>query len=369
MKKILILTASYGTGHLTAAKSLEVALKENYSNMFNVEVIDFVKMPFLTKRDFLAKVVYEKMMETPILWDVFFKITNFKFMANIYAQSIVHSHPLCWKVILEKKPDIVLTTHPFWNYFIPQIKKHISLIDICVVTDSIAIHQSWLVNKEMDYYLVNDEETKNVLRNNGIDSKKVRVFGFPTHPNFFLPFNKYEFLRSLGLSTNSFTILFVFGLIQNKIFLELIDLLQLLRPLNTQLIIITGKYEKLYYKLRQKRYKIPTKVIGWTDEIYKYMLSSDLAIIKSGGAITMECISAGLPCFIPVFTPAQERGNAIIIRKHGLGIVCSVSRKVTSEFKNLITNKNKLQNIKNRINLYRKFNPAKTIAEFIHQIC
>ena len=42
MKKIIIFYASYGGGHLSAAKSVEYYLKNNYTDL-DVELIDCIK--------------------------------------------------------------------------------------------------------------------------------------------------------------------------------------------------------------------------------------------------------------------------------------------------------------------------------------
>ena len=76
MKKILIMYASYGTGHKKIAEYIENYFKENEN--FEIETIDILKnsTPFL---GVLSQKTFEKMnFSIPFLWDFLYNAFNRK---------------------------------------------------------------------------------------------------------------------------------------------------------------------------------------------------------------------------------------------------------------------------------------------------
>ncbi len=81
--------------------------------------------------------------------------------------------------------------------------------------------------------------------------------------------------------------------------------------------VITGNNKKMYYKLYGRYENI--EVVGYTNEVYKYMKDSDLIISKPGGITLFETIYSELP--ILAFNPflQQEIDNASFILNNEIG--------------------------------------------------
>ena len=75
-KKILLLTASYGTGHVTASKSIGKSLAELYPDEIQTTTVDFLKKPDSKPKGHFFEKLYNFTMEYPVLWHFIFKISN-----------------------------------------------------------------------------------------------------------------------------------------------------------------------------------------------------------------------------------------------------------------------------------------------------
>lgn len=368
MKKVLLLTASYGTGHISAAKSINEVIKFCHPD-WEVKIVDYLTLKKCLpqgKLTFFQK-LYNFSMEIPILFDLFFFITDNRFCTEILKLIInFTSYKNVKELLNEFQPDIIVSTHPYWNFAIKKYKKEEKkyIPYICVVTDSYMIHKAW-IDKSVDYYCVMDEDTKHILINHGI--KNIFVTGFPVSPRLFEHVDKKLVLEECGLDEKKLTILITVGLGAVERFVNIIDYLRI-KPNNFQMIIITGKYKTIYDMLITKKFIPKTKIIGWTDRMYDFIRVSDLVICKGGGAIVSESLSGGVPVFIPVFVPGQERGNMYIVKKYQMGFHEEDISKVYSILDGIIEGKIQLDVYKQNISKYCKWNPARIILSIIEKV-
>ena len=63
----------------------------------------------------------------------------------------------------------------------------------------------------------------------------------------------------------------------------------------------------------------PSRILGWTDEIPKLLMTHHVLISKAGGATTQEAIAARCPMIVNQIVPGQEEGNYELLRRHGIG--------------------------------------------------
>jgi processive 1,2-diacylglycerol beta-glucosyltransferase len=368
-KKVLLLTASYGTGHLTSSKSIENSLLELYPEELETSTIDFVQIRNFVRLGRIFDKIYKFSMQNFHFWDLFFNITDSN-LTRLYCDSLL---PIFYKkalsIFLKENPDLCITTHPYWNFLIDGYNRRVKekIKYICVVTDAIRIHHIW-ISRGADYYIVCDKYTKKVISKYNIDKNKIFVKGLPVNLRFSERISREKFLTDLGLKSELITFLVVIGLGDTRRFLKLIDYLTKLASLNFQLIVITGKYKNICNKLMNKSSVVPIKVIGWTDRMADFIKSCDLVISKGGGAIVMETLAAGKPVFIPVFTPGQERGNAEFIKKYRLGFVERDFDKVKEIMRELASKPELISEIQNRVQKHSNPNSAKEIAEFAHAV-
>jgi len=89
-----------------------------------------------------------------------------------------------------------------------------------------------------------------------------------------------------------------------------------------QLIALAGKNARLLSELQKVSFNHPGRMIpvGYTTTIEQVMAVGDLAITKSGGRTTSECMAVGLPMLVFAPIPGQEERNADFLLEHGAAL-------------------------------------------------
>ena len=65
------------------------------------------------------------------------------------------------------------------------------------------------------------------------------------------------------------------------------------------------------------------RILGYTDEMHRWMQMSDLFIGKPGGLTTAECLASGLPMIIVAPIPGQEDRNSDHLLEKGIALKCN----------------------------------------------
>lgn len=300
---VLILTAKFGHGHLSAAEALkEKLLLENSEN--NVIIIDFIDYIFPK----LNKIIYGLFN---LLVNKCHTIYN---LLNILAPK-KNSVPLK-KVVTNKidklledyKIDSIISVVPICSEYISAYKKMTgSDIPLSTCITDIEVHNSW-INDLTSYYFVPSNKTKKYLITKNINPKNIIVSGIPVKSKFNKEKIKTEKRKILIMGGG-------LGLIPN--INEFITNLNYSK--NIELTIIVGNNKKLYNWLT-KEYK-NLKVLGFVNNVHDHMISSDLIITKAGGITTFEAIYAETPLYIIKPFLVQEKGNASFIEEEKIGKV------------------------------------------------
>lgn len=316
-KKIVILTINAGNGHKSAAYAMEKGFRELHGHDYLVSVQD-VQVDVNT--------LYESSVKfTPQVYKWVFDTTD-----SIEGMTILHSigYPMFAKkldkILETERPDAIVSTYCFpgintWLEKSLRAKEnHIPFVSI--VTDSITVHHMWF-GEEMDYYVVSNADTKNLMISKGVASQKIKVLGFPVNPAFYEPLDRKEALKAEGLDPKKPTFLVSIGTAASS--KEVAFLTKFKEELSEKanLIVATGKNESIYKTLSKKDFGSSIKLLGWTNQMYKYLQMADVAITKAGGATVMECVALKKPMIITKVLPGQEEGNALLVEKYGLGIV------------------------------------------------
>lgn len=366
-KKILILSAELGQGHMSAAKAIREGIQHNYGYDYSVEIVDFQEILNSYINTF-TKSTYESWVKfTPSLYKLLYQSTNTKIpiikLLNQFNYPFVLNK--LTKFFKEKNPDIVISTFPIWSYLASEIWKKTCKKStfISIVTDSITIHKSWVL-ADTDYHVVANNDTASSLHKLGVPHNKIKVLGFPVRLDFLKKIDKQDFLKEVGLNPKKFTVLFLPTSQQQRKNIKIIKSLSENEKYN--IIVISGRDSKLLPKLQKYTAQNNVKVYGWTDKMPQFIQSSDLVISKAGGATVMECIAAGKPMIITSIIPGQETGNAELIKRYHLGIIADTPKSDILESVEFIR-KNYKTYIKN-ISKQSKPAAALNVADFLHEI-
>lgn len=212
MKKVLIFYASYGGGHLSAAKSIKQYIDDTYNDV-ETEMIDCVK--YINKAlDKVTTGAYRQMAKkAPWAWEKVYYKSQDGFLAKVSSYSNKIMAVKIARLFREFKPDVVISTHPFGSQMTSYLKKKnkTNCILATVMTD-FASHDQWLIGNEfVDYYFVSNDIMKNVVVKSGINEDKIFVTGIPISKRFLQSYNKLEIYDMFKFNPSKKTILFFGG--------------------------------------------------------------------------------------------------------------------------------------------------------------
>ncbi len=373
--KILILSATVGGGHMTAAEALKSYILHN-SKEDQVCVIDAIEEVDHALNRLIVSGYSTIVRNVPRVFSAMYKASNKTTgLASLVFNILFDKSEKLLKSILEFGADVVISTHPFCAQMVSILKSRgkLTLPAITVITDY-GPHQSW-VNHATDAYIVAHEEMIQQVCSMGATSCNVYPFGIPVKSVFYADKNKSAMLQQMNMDPNLNTVLLMAGSMGVKDIIKVYnDMLQI--KYKFQLIVIIGKNESLYKKfttlvkrkkLMPRRYK-PTKLIKYTKEVYRYMAVSDLIITKPGGLTVSEAIASGLPMALFKAIPGQEEHNKTFLINNGMAVDIN-NNSCRKTLENLLSKPNILEEMKqncknfdksksceNIINLARKLN-------------
>src|ERR1043166_1210411 len=184
LKKVLLLSASAGAGHIRAAQALEKAFNELEPNLevLHLDVLDYTNKLF---RHLYSKAYIElvnKMPEVPG-W-MYDKLDRpWKNERRRLALDKLNTRPLV-KLLREYNPDFIVCTH-----FLPaeivswlKAKERLRSRQAVVVTD-FDVHAMWLVHHYEQYFVAIDE-ARAYLEALSMPHNKITVSGIPVDPIF-----------------------------------------------------------------------------------------------------------------------------------------------------------------------------------------
>lgn len=371
MKKVLIFYASYGGGHLNAAKSIQECINKNYQD-YDSELIDCMK--YVNKPiEKISTVAYREMAKkAPWAWGKIYSDSQKGPLAHISSKSNQIFAIKLLKLLREKQPDIIISTHPFGSQMCSYLKRKGKITaKIATIMTDFAPHDQWLVGSDFtDYFFVAHNKMKDYLKSKNIPEEKIFVTGIPISSRFLQTYNREEILKEFNLQDNKKNILFFgggeFGLGKTRtveIFESLVKNFD-----NIQIVAISGKNLKMKENFNEivKKYnkENSVRILEYTNKVPELMSISDLVVSKPGGLTTSESLASNLPMIIINPIPGQEEENAEFLEKKGVGIWIRKHDIPDKILRELISNSEKLQKMKENTNILAKKHSTEDICKF-----
>lgn len=107
------------------------------------------------------------------------------------------------------------------------------------------------------------------------------------------------------------------------------------------------------------------KVLSYTNEVPELMSISDLVVTKPGGLTTTESLASGLPMILINPIPGQEEENAEFLENSGVAVWLKKDSNFDSIISELLSNKNKLHQMKRNTKILAKKNSTRDICNII----
>ena len=373
MKKVLIFYASYGGGHLSAAKSIQKYLEENYSENVESEIIDCIKY-INSALDKVTTGAYREMAKkAPSLWGKVYSNSQSGVLGHVSSRANKIMAIKLKNLIREKNPDLIISTHPFSSQMVSYLKKKGKInCSLATILTDFASHEQWLVGHEYtEFFFVSNDNMEKELCDYGVEKNKIHVTGIPMSDRFFENFDRNSVLNMFHLDPDKKVILFFgggeFGLGKERT-------VQILRSLilnahDYQIVAISGKNEKMKEEFENLVNELnvanKVKILGFTDKVPELMSISDLVVTKPGGLTTTESLASHLPMIIINPIPGQEEENAEFLEKHGVGVWIRKNDDPDAILLNLFDDREKIENMRENTKCLAKLHSTKNICEIL----
>lgn len=338
MKKVDFVFFDAGGGHRSAALALKAVI-EQQQRPWQVRLVNLqeVLSPLDIFRKYLGirmEDVYNKILAKGWTLGSEYLVPPMHGLIRLYHRSQVRMLTKFWK---SDPPDLVVSVIPNFGRALYHALKAASPATplVTVITDFADYPpEFWMWPSQDQFYVCGTEKAADQARTLGYgEDRIVRTSGMILRPAFYdLPsYNPAVEREKLGLRPNVLTGCVMFGGQGSPVMLEIARRLAN-TSIETQLIFICGKNEKLAAKLRQLPRRIPFHIVGFTSEVPYYMGISDYFIGKPGPGSISEAIAMKLPVVVErnAWTLPQERYNADWLLEKGAGIVLDNFREVES---------------------------------------
>ncbi len=360
---MMIFSAAAGAGHVSAADALVAGFKKRGFNTIHIEVLKYSNAIF---RKIYSDLYIELVNKRPELLGWVYNSLDqpWKYQKRRLALDRLNATRFI-KLLKKEDPDIALCTHflPAEILLYLKRKKELDIRLGIIITDFDA-HAMWLY-KDVDWYFVASEETKVYLTEVGIPVDSIHMTGIPIDPAFSEHLPKENARKLLNLDQGLTTILISAGGAGVGPMESIVDEVQRVEnPI--QIVVICGRNEELKELLMKKDYKNhPVKIVGYTKEMHKWMAASDLLIGKAGGLTSSEALASGLVMVIMNPVPGQEERNSDHFLEKGVAIRCNNLPTLNYKIDSLISNKMRLEMMRENIRSLAKPNSTEMITNIV----
>ncbi|MBI5864964.1 MAG: glycosyltransferase [Planctomycetes bacterium] len=322
-RPILVLTASAGSGHTTAAQAIVEELRQQVRRV-PIEMHDTLTHTNAFFRTLYARGYLGLVNYAPTAMGMLYEATDRP--ARYFRRSLrggfqnLNAHRFM-RFVVQRRPRLIINTHFLPAEIVAYLRRKGRLeCPQATVTTDFETHRLWAQSPTERYYTATDEG-RQYLSTWGVDPASIRVTGIPVRAAFERPLDRAAARAKIGVDLGRPMVLLLCGGFgvgpTEELLRELAGI-----PEDAQITVIAGRNEPLRAALERaaSALKKPIRVVGFTDAMHDWMRAADLAVTKPGGLTTAEALVCGLPLVIVNPIPGQESRNSDYLLEHGAAI-------------------------------------------------
>jgi len=325
-RRVLVLSAAVGAGHLRAAEAVEAAMRQIAPDVEveNHDVLQFTNAVF---RRMYGKAYLDLVNRAPHVVGYFYDWLEGdgerRERKSDYLRRAVQKVNLrAFEKFLTASPwNLVINTHFLAAELIASLrnKGELGLPQVTVCTD-FDTHRLW-VNQPCERYFCATDEGSLHLQHWGVPAEDIDVTGIPIMPAFAAPVDRAAYLAKHKIAGDWPVVLQLcggFGVGPVEQVYQ--GLLEVTTPVD--LVVICGRNEELKQRLiatqGQSRHRL--HILGHTSEMDQWMGCADLIVSKPGGLTTSEILARGVPMVVVNPIPGQESRNSDYLLENGAAV-------------------------------------------------
>ncbi len=310
IKKILILTAPFGSGHLQVSQALVNEFKQHPN--VEVEEYDLYSEEFPTLSKTLQKAYLRSYK--PIGKDVYRMLyygANHAIYDTMHAKLIKPYYEFGMRNLRNKlktcQPDAIISVFPVTLLYRLE-DKGFKIPMYTVITDYYATGL-WLYKGARRHYVASNRIIAWGVAN-GLTQQQFLLTGIPINSKFYEPLDKKALYQKYDLDENRKTIVVTAG--AHGVISSVRDMAEkLATQTDLQVVVVCGRNEKLYEETKAIALEHSNvKVLGYCKDMAELLEIADLMVTKPGGISLTEAAVKGVPVILynPVY--GQELENA-----------------------------------------------------------
>jgi processive 1,2-diacylglycerol beta-glucosyltransferase len=367
MPRVLLFTASFGSGHNQACKAVKERLQEQGAVVKEVDLVELFHPAF---RWIVIFLFLQVMKKVPWIYGVFYG-----FLATSRSKSFVERQLFrlgkrkVLSILESFRPDVICNTFPTSAGIVSELRaRGMSTVrNVVVITDYTA-HGHW-VHQNIDLYCVASDDVRIELERKGVPAHKICVTGLPIRKVFNEileirdnPVRRRQLRLKSGMDPDKPLILIMGGgegiIGKAKVWESII------RTVDAQFVIVCGQNRKLYKKLRDLESN-HVRVLGYRCDIEQWMAMADVLVTKAGGLTITEAASLGLPMLLFRPIPGQEHANACYAVEKGFAQLFDSSTDIQRVIAEMVARSDKEMGVHARMTGRDFLNASVRVAELL----
>jgi processive 1,2-diacylglycerol beta-glucosyltransferase len=353
MARVLILTASYGSGHNAAARSLASAFHRAGASATVVDHFRDLVHPVFARA---TRGLYHWVLRrAPNLWGAAYAVGDRLTSNSPLTFGATRLGGAGLAALLEREaPDAVVTVHATPAVVMAALAARGTRTPphTTVVTDFVA-HSQWIAHG-VDRYCVAADEVKHEFIARGIPPARVVVTGVPVRVEFETPVDPAEARAAFGLSPRLPVVVAMAGAQGGLGRLpEAVQALSRVR-LPLQALVVAGLDRRLETDLRERTAGSTIRTLGYVADIRRLMAAADLVVTKAGGMTLAEALAAEVPLVIFGSLPGQERRNERFASQSGIALVARSRDDLRQAVERALGNPALLQRLRRQMRRLRR---------------
>lgn len=322
---VLILSCNTGGGHNAAGEALAQCLRERGHH---ADLVDFLGLAGEKVSQVVSGTYIEMAKHMPSLFGLTYGLGRAVSTADQFLKLHSPIYTACTQVIpalnayLNEHPcDAIVSPHMFPAMALTEMKRRgMSLpLTAAVATDYTCI--PFFQEADCDYVLLPGPMCVDEFTRRGFPAEKLAPIGIPVSEEFRHRIGKLESRRLLGLKEDCPWVLVMGGSMGAGQIAQLTRCLLYVMPQEVRLTVVCGTNERLLARMeRACRDSERVRVVGFTDQIARYMEASDLLYTKPGGITTTEGAVMGVPMVHMRPIPGCESRNRQLFTREGMSV-------------------------------------------------
>jgi processive 1,2-diacylglycerol beta-glucosyltransferase len=362
MPRILVLTLSFGSGHLRASQAIAKELKHAEPRT-DVWVVDALAECRLLFRACYEWPYWFMLRYAPALWDRL----NSARLENKHERTAPQwafrlGCPKVFEAIENFKPDVIVAGEVA-GCEMAVIARHIGLTQapiVNVITDYEA-EPIW-VKPEVNVYFVPDENARAQMIDWGAPAGRIKISGIPVDPAF----NQVRSMTTAPISAEPPIVLLMGGGMgptrMDEVARQLGE-----SKVPMQIVAVTGHDTRARRKLESLKVKAPVtlQVLGWTDDVPALMQAASILVTKPGGLTIAEAALCALPTIFFDPIPGAEFVNAKRMVDGGAAMISKGASETASMVVELLSNEPSRRAMSLGANKLARPNARRDIAQLV----